>query len=348
MLRGPHGSRMGGAVRQQVCDTCQARLRRLQVAWVLGQRREVPAGGRPPWDFRELFPDLVLEHLQEAARHILHSPKSAWSPALLGACLSTDALGASRPVWVPDTRWFFSGVTPPAPAARAAHLPLDPPPLGPGSSPDPLRAPQRRLPAPRPRSPRSPQTAPHPPRGRLPASAPPGRTPPGPRYLGLSKLHPLRRSAALFCRRSAAATPPGSGSIAPGGGRGLGRTRVGSGLGGARPAARLARRSLCPAPRATAGPRPRPSPTPNFSPGHSLPRSWVQTPPHPRPELQPHPPRAPQPGPGPAPPPPRTSTQPSPRSSAGSRSRPSPKLQPRPSHAGPTRFGVGSPHLCRA
>lgn len=184
------------------------------------------------------------------------------------------------------------GRPPPAPVAGAAQPPstLGRSALAPRRIPSEPPPPKRPLPTPRPRSPRSPQAAPHPPRGRVSASAPPGRTPPQPLYLGLSKLHPLRRSAALFCRRSAAAAPPGSGSIAPGGGRGLGRTRVGSGLGGARRAARLARRSPCPAPRTSAGPRPRPCPTPNFSPAHSVTGSRVQIPPRPRPEFQPHPP----------------------------------------------------------
>lgn len=104
-------------------------------------------------------------------------------------------------------------------------------------------------------SPRSVPSHRHPPRGLLPSPAPRGCTPPGQRYLGLSKLHPLRRSAALFCRRSAAAAPPGSCSIAPGGGQRLGHTRVGSGLGGVRPDAQLARRS------------PRPAPHPSLDPG---------------------------------------------------------------------------------
>lgn len=141
------------------------------------------------------------------------------------------------------------GPAPPRfPAAGLSSLP-DSPPTHPVPAETPPRAAASRPSVPSDR---------HPPRGWLPTSAPPGRTPPGPLYLGLSKLHPLRRSAALFCRRSAAAAPPGSSSIAPGGGRGLGRTRVGSGLGGARRAARLARRSPRPAPRASARPRPRP------------------------------------------------------------------------------------------
>lgn len=40
--RGPHGARMGGAVRQQVCVTCGARMRRLELARVLGQCRAAP------------------------------------------------------------------------------------------------------------------------------------------------------------------------------------------------------------------------------------------------------------------------------------------------------------------
>lgn len=107
---------------------------------------------------------------------------------------------------------------------------------------------------------------------------------------------PQRR---LFCRRSAAAAPPGSSSIAPGGGRGLGRTPGDSGLSEARRAARLARRSPASPPRASARPRPRPKlqssrlrapsmggsgspgPAPRLSPSHSLPLSWLRARPTP-------------------------------------------------------------------
>lgn len=128
-------------------------------------------------------------------------------------------------------------------------------------------------------SPRSVPSHRHPPRGLLPSPAPRSCTPPGQRYLGLSKLHPLRRSAALFCRRSAAAAPPGSCSIAPGGGRRLGHTRVGSGLGGVRPDAQLARRSPRPAPHPSPAPKSRLCPAPNSCPTRDL---------RPRPELQPN------------------------------------------------------------
>ena len=43
--RGPP-ARMGGAMRQQVCVTWGARLGRLELAWVLGQLRGTPRGGR--------------------------------------------------------------------------------------------------------------------------------------------------------------------------------------------------------------------------------------------------------------------------------------------------------------
>lgn len=270
-----------------------------------------------PWTLGGLFPDLVLEHLQEAGRANSPQPEIRLEPRLCsgpdkGPTLwgrLNDALDPSSRVWIPDSRQVLLWGNP------LPHLPL--------GQPSPLRLPAAVLrilarslqtttpaetPPPAPTSRPSVPSDGHPPRGRLPTSARPGRTPPGPLYLGLSKLHPLRRSAALFCRRSAAAAPPGSGSIAPGGGRGLGRTRVGSGLGGARRAARLARRSPHPAPSASARPRPRPDSAPNFgpaapcpsagsrprpghalrlSPAHSVLLNQVQTPPNPAPNCGP-------------------------------------------------------------
>lgn len=164
---------------------------------------------------------------------------------------------------VPSICWPVTGLQP----SRWA-LPRRGPAALPGSAPTPSHAAA---------SPRSVPSHRHPPRGLLPAPASQGCTPPWHRYLGLSKLHPLRRSAALFCRRSAAAAPPGSGSIAPGGGRWLGHTRVGSGLGGVRPDAQLARRS----------PRSAPHPLPDQSPAPVLPRTPSPAPDlRPRPELQ--------------------------------------------------------------
>lgn len=178
--------------------------------------------------------DLVLEHL-EAGRSRSPQPKTSLSRGVQGL---SQGRGFGRP------QHLLAGHR--SPASRWA-LPQRGPAALSGSVPTPSHAAA---------SPRSVPSHRYPPRGLLPSPAPRGCTPPGQRYLGLSKLHPLRRSAALFCRRSAAAAPPGSCSIAPGGGRRLGHTRVGSGLGGVRPDAQLARRSPHPAPHPSLDPSP--------------------------------------------------------------------------------------------
>lgn len=56
-------------------------------------------GDLPPVDVRGLFPDLVLEHLQEADRAI-SQPEICLEPtALLGACQGTDAFGGVSTGW---------------------------------------------------------------------------------------------------------------------------------------------------------------------------------------------------------------------------------------------------------
>lgn len=192
--------------------------------------------------------DLVLEHL-EAGR--LRSPardlpESGCAGPVTGPRLRTFTASAGRTQVPQPSRWAL-------------------PQRGPAALPGSVRTPSHAA-----ASTRSVPSHRHPPRGLLPAPASRGCTPPRPRYLGLSKLHPLRRSAALFCRRSAAAAPPGSGSIARGGGRRLGHTRVGSGLGSIRPDAPLARRSPRPAPHPLPDPKPRPCPAPNSSPVRDL------------------------------------------------------------------------------
>lgn len=240
-------------------------------------QRGFPEEGNLPWTLAGLFPDLVLEQFTRGRQGIFSTARiPPRATALLRACHRTYVLRASQSVWIPDARQvlLWGDPLPHLPLGRSS--PLDPQPLRPGSSPRP--PPQRPHPAPRPRSPRFPPTSiPH--TWPAPRFRPSQPHPSWPRYLGLSKLHPLRRSAALFCRRSAAASPPSSCSIAPGGGRGLGRARVGSGFGGPRRASRLTRRSPRPAPRASARPRPRPCPAPHFSPAYSLPLRRVQTPP---------------------------------------------------------------------
>lgn len=216
--------------------------------WPGAAQRGAPGEGDLPWTSGGYSPTLSLSGYKK--RH--HTFSTARNPpgatALLGACLRTTAQGRLVGSGCPALACFFYAATPSRTCRRAAQRPS-----APGVSAQAARPTWAARPATPSRAAASPSSVcsgRHPPRGRVPAAARPGRTPPGPRYLGLSKLHPLRRSAVLFCRRSAAAAPPGSGSIAPGGGRGLGRARVGSGLGGARRAARFASRSPGPAPAA--------------------------------------------------------------------------------------------------
>lgn len=210
---------------------------------------------------------------------------------------------------------------PPAPAAQGN--PLDSPAAG-GSAPCriPLRltqSPPRPLLEPRPRSPQSPSDR-HPPRGWLPTSAPPAAPLPD-RCTWGSQAAPPAPQRRLFCRRSAAA-PPGSSSIAPGEGRGLGRTQgeLGPRRGSAGRSA-TARRSPRPPPRASARPRPRPKLSSRLRPsmGGSRPR--------PGPRLSPSI-LCPSAGFRPRPTPPRAAAPPTQRLSAGSRPTPAPPRSP--------------------
>lgn len=270
-LLGPPRARMGGAVRQQVSAARGARTEAAAGPGP-GAAPSAPGKGRPSWTFAGLLPDLVLERFtggRQGTAPIRPEPRPGSGRPAPTLCRGLLRSGFRRPPGSP------LGRPPPAPAAQAALFPSTPgrPAQTPLATPSDPRSP--------PRATASPSALPsdrHLPDGPAPLPPLPAH-PAWPRYLGLSKLHPLRRSAALFCRRSAAASPPGAGSIAPGGDRGLERTRVGSGFGAARPAARLTRRSPRPAPRASAGSMPRPCPAPSFIPAHSGPLSRAQTPP---------------------------------------------------------------------
>ena len=124
---GPHRTRMGGAVRQQVCVTYRARLGRLGLAWVLGQRREAPAGGRPPRDFRGLSPNLVLEHFIRGGT--AHSPQPEFRPepgSARGLPQHRRLGGVSSGLDFRRSLVLLWGDPPPAPAARAAQNPSTP------------------------------------------------------------------------------------------------------------------------------------------------------------------------------------------------------------------------------
>lgn len=103
--RGPHGARMGGAVRQQVCVTCGARMGRLELARVLGQRREAPRRRETSLGLQQgYFPTLSLSNLQAAGRAFSTARIPPSAKALLRACHRTNALRASHLVWIPDAR----------------------------------------------------------------------------------------------------------------------------------------------------------------------------------------------------------------------------------------------------
>lgn len=282
---GAQGAGMGGAGRQQVCCTCGARLARLGLAWGSAEGR--PGGGRPPLDVGGLFPDLVLERLQEAAPHILYSPKSAWGHGFARGLPQDHRSGASRRVWMPGTRLFLLCGDPLPHLPQGGPAPLSPRRLGSGSSPD-LGSPPSdpfprrglallgllRPPPPTWQGPRRRPSRPHPSRAAVPGAL--EAAPPAPQRRPLLPQKRSGRPAGLRLHR------PGRGPRTRARSGGLGPRRGSEG-------------------RSVRKPQPRPRP------GRL---SRALAPPQPHPELLPSPLGIPRSCQGPAPSPPSASARP--------------------------------------